>query len=141
MPVTKPLLKVIVPVVSLLLLSGFVAYRSGAFDKFIGSTVNGSTNDLSYASDTSSKPKVDTTKPRKIMSSSKSIILIDDKTKPVLSDSNQKTFNKDTIKANADSIKPTIFYGSKSGGIIRPSDVDKLKVKDTLKNKKNNDNQ
>ena len=137
MPATKPLLKVIVPVVSLLLLSGFVAYRSGAFDRNMGSTVNSSTNGLSYASDTSGKPKVDTTKARRIMSSSKSMILIDEKTKPDLFDSILNTSKNDTIKAPADSTKPTIFYGSKSGRIIRPSDVDKLKVKDTLKNKKN----
>ncbi len=142
MPATKPLLKVFMPVVFLLLLSGFVAFRSGAFDRYLDSTGKNAASSLSYVSDTSGKPPVDTTKPRTIMSSSKSMILIDDKskTKPVLADSTPKTAKKDTLIAPADSTKPTIFYGSKSGGIVRPADIEKIKVK--KKNKKPaNDNQ
>jgi hypothetical protein len=136
MPATKPLVKVIIPLVSLLLLAGFVAYRSGAFDRYIGSTGNNAATSLSYISDTNGKPPLDTTKPRTIMSSSKSMILIDDKskTKPAPADSTPKTARKDTIIATADSTKPTIFYGSKSGGIVRPADIEKIKVKKKKKN-------
>lgn len=114
----------------ILLLSGFVAYRSGAFDQIMTGNKHSSLPPIgansvnsSYPSDTI--PKADSVpQVRTIMPSSKSIvmpenydyIIKDDKPKKKLKKKDKANKKSDT----ADKKPTTIFTGSKSGPIIRP---------------------
>lgn len=127
----KLLVKMIVLSGFLLLLSGFVAFRSGAFDKYLQKKNSG----ISYT-DTSKKPAPDTAKtPRTIMSSSKSIIMTDYTVKPDISQLDsieKKRLIDELIKKRAETISKQEIYwmtSSKSGPVLRPADI---KLPDTL---------
>ena len=129
--------------VFILLLTGFVAYRSGAFDKLL---IGKKTNNLpdieintvmAYQLDTI--PKVDTP-PRlpTIMSSSKSLVMTDNY-EYIFKDGElkQKLKKKNPYKTDSAIIKPPImFSGSKSGPVITPRQVITPRfTPDTAKNK------
>lgn len=127
----KMLVKIVVLSGFVLLLSGFVAFRSGAFDKYLQKKYSG----LSYT-DTSKKPAPDTIKPPKtIMSSSKSIIMTDYTIKPDISQLDsveKKRLIDELIKKRAEAkAKQELYWmtSSKSGPVVRPSD---LKTPDTF---------
>ena len=85
MQTSSPIVKTTALVCFVVLLSGFVAYRSGVFDKQAIKTKA----IYSALDDTTKKPIVDTSAERLIMSSSKSMIIID----------NRKSSKKDTVPA------------------------------------------
>ena len=106
----SPFTKVIVVTVFILLISGFVAYRSGAFDKMLAgkqnnnktiaaNTING------YEYDTLPKPDSTTTLPR-IMSSSKSMVMTDVEYEYIVKDGKlkRKLKKKNKNKAATDTV-------------------------------------
>lgn len=106
------------------LLTGFVAYRSGAFDKLLaGKQANippaiESNTAITYQVDTI--PKVDSPRPvRTIMSSSKSIV-VPDNYEYTYKDSELKKKLKKKKMDTAVQKKPIMFSGSKSGPVISP---------------------
>jgi hypothetical protein len=132
MQTPSPIAKATVLVCFIIMLSGFVAYRSGVFDKQAIKTKA----IYSAIDDTTKKPTVDTSSERMIMSSSKSMILID-KSKTLKKDTVPVTIKKDTIaKPLTDTAKPTRFYGTKSGAIFNGQDVETYIKKDKKKKKK-----
>ncbi len=189
------LIKIIVLVCFAALMSAFVAYRSGSFDKYIYN--KGDINSLAdnpaalNTLDTTAKPKLDSAelkrimsdpevirmassksariiedwpartkpidsilkitskytnklplkdtviKPKTIMSSSKSMILID-RPKKVKQDTVIKPVSDAINKVLPDTAKPVRFYGSKSGIIFKPDDVKVIDKKEKKKLKKKN---
>lgn len=124
----SPFTKVIVVTVFILLISGFVAYSSGAFDKMLAgkqsnnktiaaNTING------YEYDTLPKPDSTTTLPR-IMSSSKSMVMTDVEYEYIVKDGKlkRKLKKKNKNKAATDTVKPppVMMPSSKSGPMITP---------------------
>ncbi len=124
-----------------LLLTGFVAYRSGAFDKLLAGKktsmipVMESNTAIAYQLDTI--PKVDTLQPHPpppptIMSSSKSLVITDNY-EYIFKDGKlkKKIKKKNANKKDTAFIKrPIMFSGSKSGPVIIPQ-----VAPDTAKNK------
>lgn len=115
----------------LLLISGFVAYRSGYFDRYLYSTNGG--NSLSnmqpsdYAvADTGTKP-VDSIQNRTLMSSSKSIVIADaalGKNIPLTDTGRLRVFMDDSIrlKYEKDLEKERVYMvSSKSGYVVSAS--------------------
>jgi hypothetical protein len=132
MQTSSPIVKTTALVCFVVLLSGFVAYRSGVFDKQAIKTKA----IYSALDDTTKKPMVDTSAERLIMSSSKSMIIIDNR-KSSKKDTVPATIKKDTIaKPITDTAKPTRFYGTKSGAIFNERDVETY-IKKEKKKKKN----
>lgn len=125
----SPFTKVIVVTVFILLISGFVAYRSGAYDKMMAGQQNNNqaiaANTISdYEYDTLPKPDTTTTLPR-IMSSSKSMVMTDVEYEYIVKDGKlkRKLKKKNKNKAATDTIKPpppVMMPSSKSGPMITP---------------------
>ncbi len=121
----------------ILLLTGFVAYRSGAFDKLLTGKKTSSRpvmeSNIAIAYQLDTIPKIDSVPslPR-IMSSSKSMVMTDNY-EYIIKDGKLKKKLKKKKKGNTDTVvaKPVIiFSGSKSGPVITPR-----LVADTAKNK------
>jgi hypothetical protein len=188
-------IKIIVLVCFAALMSAFVAYRSGTFDKYIYKVETATIPD-SNSFDTTGKPQMDSAAIKKIasdpevirMASSKSgriindwpartksndsilKIIFKDTVKPLPADSvlkareakerllmsssksmiiidRPKTGKPDTVvkpvsdtvnKVLPDTAKPVRFYGSKSGIIFKPDDVKVIDKKEKKKLKKKN---
>lgn len=121
--------KVIVVTVFILLISSFVAYRSGAFDKILAGQQRN--NNQAIAANTitgfeyDTLPKTDSivTLPR-IMSSSKSMVMTDVEYEYILKDGKlkRKLKKKNKNKQEADTVKPppVMMPSSKSGPMITP---------------------
>jgi hypothetical protein len=126
MPEKNRVLQVFVIGIFIILISGFVAYRSGIFGKNISGAAEFA-DPVVNGLDTLPPPD-DSAKPRRMMSGSKSMILIDNKPDK---DSAIKKIAKDST-ASGTGILPS----SKSGIIIRPkdikSDADSVKKKDSI---------
>jgi hypothetical protein len=132
MQTSSPIIKATALVCFVVLLSGFVAYRSGVFDNQAIKTKTV----YPAIDDTTKKPAVDTNYEKLLMSSSKSIIVID-KSKTLKKDTIPATIKKDTVaKPIIDTAKPTRFYGTKSGAIFNGQDVETYIKKDKKKKKK-----
>lgn len=111
-----------------LLLSGFVAYRSGFFDRYLYSPNGGNSlsNMEQYNPADTGKNPVDSTRNRAMMSSSKSMIMIDHSSKPATAlpdtakvrwyivDSVMGEYKKDKDR------ELTYMSSSKSGPVISP---------------------
>ncbi|HLG03301.1 MAG TPA: hypothetical protein VI731_06875 [Bacteroidia bacterium] len=115
---------------SVLLLSGFVALRSGAFDEIIK-------DETAFTGPLQDTPKKDSVQPRPRMSGSKSMVLIE----PV---GVQDSAKKDNSASSLDSANHTepknssgdkgtqqrpIMYGSKSGPVYTAPDTSATKPK------------
>lgn len=132
MQVNNQFTKIAVLLFFILFISGFVAYRSGAFDKiFPGREKTNSPVSIPENVKDTIKPGVDTTGPKRtIMSSSKSMILIDEKTPK--NDSLPKKAAKDSLLFDNQSTLPS----SKSGRIMLPGDLKSKNVSDSNKKTK-----
>jgi hypothetical protein len=128
MRVNNQLTRIIVLSFFILCISAFVAYRSGAFDRVFGARqTNPEPAFSSFGKDTVKPPKTDTTEWKKtIMSSSKSIIVIEDKN--MVTDSFGKK-PKDSSFINNKRSLPS----SKSGRIISPADLKPVNSSDSNK--------
>ncbi len=136
----RPVLKIIVLSIFILLLSGFVAYRSGAFDNYLYAAAPGVEGTFHISgvnlADTSKRPDT-TIPPRTMISSSKSMILpgsrvlsAKDQQKSVLTLDTagflklygdlRKIKTEDSLKQEKNK---TRFSSSKSMEVIKPADV------------------
>lgn len=109
------------------LIIGFVAYRAGYFDTYrfhYSGSSNGGT--MNNAKDTTEQ--VDSIKRIEMMSSSKTIILNNQKTKVI---------TQDTTKVKVDSfyIDKTYMWSSKSAYIVDTTDVKKILETETIQKK------
>lgn len=118
------LTKTVVLSVFIFLLSGFVAYRSGAFAKLLAGkqtniprTIESNTA-FTYQVDTI--PKADSPRPvRTIMSSSKSIVMPDNYEYTYKDRELKKKLKKKKMDTAVQK-RPIMFSGSKSGPVITP---------------------
>ncbi len=132
MRLPKPIVKIAVLSGFVILLTGFVAYRSGAFDSYLQKeepAIYPYEKLLAFnISDTNKKPTIDTLiQPRTLMSSSKSLILVEEKkiARVYIDTSTSTKYNPNLPK------ETHRMWSSKSGAVIRTSDLEvppKLKL-------------